>query len=163
MPTKIAVLVLALAAPAAAAPPAHLEPLAFLAGSCWRGAFPDGKAEDEHCWEWLYDGKVLRDSHVVRSAKPDYAGQTLYAYDEAKKAVVYHYVTNQGILSAGTFEVTAEGIVFPERVTTPEGVKELRSVLTRAQDAYKIRSLEKVGGEWKELWSMQLRRVRSAP
>jgi hypothetical protein len=163
MPTKTALLILALAAPAVAETPGHLEPLGFLAGACWRGAFPDGKSQDEHCWEWAYGGRVLRDRHVVRGAGPDYAGETLYAWDPEKKAVVFYYFTNQGHVSSGTFEVTPEGIVFPERVRSAEGVREMKSVLTRGQDAYRMRTLERVGGEWKEMWSTELRRVRSAP
>jgi hypothetical protein len=46
----------------AAAPIEALQPLAFLAGHCWKGDFPDGKQSDEHCFVWLYDGKALRDS-----------------------------------------------------------------------------------------------------
>jgi hypothetical protein len=166
----LAVLTLALAARAAAVPAtptpveraSPFEPLAFLAGSCWRGAFPNGKAHDEHCWDWLYDGTVLRDRHVVRGEGPDYEGLTLYAFDPQKKAVVYHYYTNAGHVSSGTFEVTAEGIVFPERVRTSGGERELKSVLTRRPDgSYQMRALERSGEEWKELWSMTLRRVRS--
>ena len=55
-------------APEASSP---LAPLAFLAGHCWKGPFPDGKRHDEHCFEWFYDGKFLRDRHVVTETLRD--------------------------------------------------------------------------------------------
>jgi hypothetical protein len=51
----------------AAAPIEPLQPMAFLAGHCWKGDFADGKQSDEHCFTWLYDGKALRDTHTVRT------------------------------------------------------------------------------------------------
>lgn len=163
VPAAIALLACAtIRAAVAAEVPEHFQALSFLADSCWRGTFPDGKAVDEHCWEWALGGKILRDTHVVRGASgADYAGETLYAYDPQKKAVVFHYFTNAGFVTSGSFEVTAEGIVFPERVSEASGVREMKTVMTRGADSYRVRSLERIGGEWKEQWSMELRRVRS--
>ena len=45
----------------------HLQPMAFLAGHCWKGEFPDGAQSDEHCFQWLYGDKALRDVHTVRA------------------------------------------------------------------------------------------------
>src|SRR5438270_2020299 len=42
-----------------------LKPMAFLAGHCWKGDFPDQKQNDEHCFQWIYAGKALRDTHTV--------------------------------------------------------------------------------------------------
>jgi len=41
-------------------PDAAFQPLDFLAGSCWRGTFPDGKATDAHCFDWVYGGPSHR-------------------------------------------------------------------------------------------------------
>ena len=42
-------------------------PLEFAVGSCLTGPFPGGKAVDEHCFEWVYDRKFIRDKHIVRN------------------------------------------------------------------------------------------------
>ena len=59
-------------------PVAGLKPMAFLAGHCWKGDFPDKKQDDEHCFQWVYAGKALRDTHTVhapgRPGEPDPAG-----------------------------------------------------------------------------------------
>src|ERR1700682_79185 len=41
-------------------PAEGLKPMAFLAGHCWKGDFPDQKQDDEHCFQWIYAGKALR-------------------------------------------------------------------------------------------------------
>ena len=62
---------------AAAEPPTPYQPLAFLAGHCWKGSFPGGKLTDEHCFSWIYDGKFLRDVHTLRGAgRPDAQGES---------------------------------------------------------------------------------------
>jgi hypothetical protein len=54
------------------------RPFEFLVGDCWVGSFPDGKATDEHCFEWVYDRKFIRDRHVVRNGEAPYFGEALY-------------------------------------------------------------------------------------
>jgi hypothetical protein len=44
---------------AGADPAAIYQPLAFLAGHCWTGAFPGGKQTDTHCFSWIYGGEYL--------------------------------------------------------------------------------------------------------
>ena len=108
-------LLLLSSAAAQAAPAEALKPMAFLAGHCWKGEFPDGKQTDEHCYSWLLDGHALRDVHTVRTpGKPDYVGETIYHYDSAAKVVSYLYVENGGGFSRGTMKPTATGLEFPE-------------------------------------------------
>src|SRR5438477_12769964 len=83
-----------------AAPIEPLQPMAFLAGHCWKGDFPDGKRTDEHCFAWLYDGKALRDTHTVRApGRQDYVGETTYYWDSAARRVEYVYIENLGGIS----------------------------------------------------------------
>ncbi|HET7402549.1 MAG TPA: hypothetical protein VFJ62_12220 [Usitatibacter sp.] len=99
---------------AAGEPIAALEPMAFLAGHCWKGAFGDGGATDEHCFAWLYAGKALRDTHTVRMpGRPDYVGETTYYWDSAGKRVEFLYVENLGGISRGTVESVPGALVFP--------------------------------------------------
>lgn len=112
----------AISAPGAAAPIEPLQPMAFLAGHCWKGDFADGKQTDEHCFAWMYDGKALRDTHTVRTpGKPDYVGETTYYWDSAAKRVEYVYIENLGGVSRGTMQSTPEALVFPATQYVADG------------------------------------------
>jgi hypothetical protein len=97
-----------------AAPIEPLQPMAFLAGHCWKGDFADGKQTDEHCCVWLYDGKALRDTHTVRTpGRPDYVGETTYYWDSAAKRLEFIYIENAGGVSRGSVQSAGEALVFP--------------------------------------------------
>jgi hypothetical protein len=105
-----------------AAPIESLQPMAFLAGHCWKGDFPDGKQTDEHCFTWLYDGKALRDTHTVRApGRPDYVGETTYYWDSAAKRVEYVYIENLGGISRGNMQSTPEALLFPATQYVADG------------------------------------------
>jgi len=76
-----------LSLPAHAEPAAYLASQASLAGHCWKGTFPDGARTDQHCYEWVYAGQVLRDRHTVRGRGTLYAGETIYFWDAQTKDV----------------------------------------------------------------------------
>ena len=116
-------IVLALAANAVRAEPiAALQPMAFLAGHCWKGEFPGGKQTDEHCFAWLYDGRALRDTHTVRTpGRPDYVGETTYYWDAGAKRVMFLYIENLGGVSRGTMESEGKALVFPPTQYVAEG------------------------------------------
>ena len=96
-------LLLLASAAAFAEPIDALKPMAFLAGHCWKGQLADGKQTDEHCFQWLYDGRALRDTHTVRApGRPDYVGETTYYFDSAAKRVDWLYIENLGGISRGT-------------------------------------------------------------
>ncbi len=99
-----------------------LKPMAFLAGHCWKGDFPDQKQDDEHCFRWIYAGKALRDTHTVHApGRPDYFGETLYYWDSGSKRVEYLYVENLGGISRGTMESTPGALVFPATQYVADG------------------------------------------
>ena len=135
------------------------RPLEFLAGSCWVGTFPDGKATDEHCFDWVFDRKFLRDRHVVHGGLQPYQGETIYGMDPVAKQLSFWYWNSDGDMMIGRVEYTPEGIVFPARYTTPKGDVEIKAVWTRAgSDAYRVVNSQRDGADWKPLWSMELRR-----
>jgi hypothetical protein len=106
---------------AAAAPVPALEPLAFLAGHCWKGTMPD-KATDEHCFAWVYDGKFLRDRHVVRGGDAVlYGGETIYYWNAIAKQVEYLYITNQGGHSHGRVARDGDTLTFPVATLVNDG------------------------------------------
>ncbi|MEO7457894.1 MAG: hypothetical protein ABIY52_16680 [Gemmatimonadaceae bacterium] len=148
----ILAILLTSATPARAQSP--FAPLEFLVGSCWIGSFPGGKTTDEHCFEWVFDHKFIRDRHVVRGGEP-YSGETIYSADSATKRITFQYYSSAGFIVAGTAEPTAEGIVFPQK----RGDVETKSIWTRVgNDGYRVWNGEKAGAEWKTLWTMDLKR-----
>ena len=106
---------------ALAQPNTAYQPLVFLAGHCWKGAFPGGRS-DEHCFTWIYDGKFLRDRHTVRAAgKPDALGESIYFWDSAAKQLEYLYIESDGGFSRGTVSLDNEALVFPDTSFVEKG------------------------------------------
>jgi hypothetical protein len=137
-----------------------LRPLEFLIGSCWTGTFPGGKTTDTHCFESMFDGKFVRDRHVVRGGKQPYEGETVYAWDSRQKKVVYTYWASDGGMSTGTMEQTEGGLVFPESYEGEGGGAKMRNVWTvTARDSYDVVVSQWKDGAWRELWRMTMRRA----
>jgi hypothetical protein len=91
------------------------QPLAFLAGHCWKGAFPGGKQTDEHCFSWIYDGKFLRDLHTVRAeGKPDALGESIYFWNSSANQLEYLYIESDGGFSRGPVSTERDSLVFPD-------------------------------------------------
>jgi hypothetical protein len=143
----------------------RLEPLAFLAESCWAGTFPDGKSVDTHCFHWMYGGKFLRDVHVVRGDKPDYHGETVYWWDAREARPRYMYWNSEGGVSEGLVDVRATQLHFPEEsVRTPDGKEQAyRSVWERkGADRYDaVTEFRKADG-WQEAWRVSFKRTGPA-
>jgi hypothetical protein len=161
MRTLIASAALLLAATAHAAPMGDLKPMAFLAGHCWKGAFPGGQQTDEHCFSWLYDGRALRDTHTVRTpGKPDYVGETTYFANSATKVVHYVYIENQGGISLGTVESADDALVFPATEFVADGEPMTYRVRwTRVgNDAYEAWSEASSPKGWSTMFKLVLRR-----
>lgn len=72
---RLGSLLLALSAPALLqAAELHFAPLEFLLGHCWRAPFPDKKS-DVQCYEPLYGGELVKNTHVVVGSEPQYEGR----------------------------------------------------------------------------------------
>jgi hypothetical protein len=143
-------------------PTPDFRPLEFLVGHCWVGTFPDGKASDQHCFEWVFDRKFIRDRHVVRGGPPaPYAGETLYGWDPEKKRMGFWYWSSEGELLTGTVEYRPDSIVFPTKYVTEKGTVELRAIWTRlSPDSYRAEESQRLRAEWKPLWAMELKRAQ---
>jgi hypothetical protein len=146
---------------AAADPAAPLQAMAFLAGHCWKGSFPGQAQTDEHCFEWLYDGRFLRDRHVVHGeGHPDYQGETTYWWDPAQRQIRYLYIENQGGFSQGAVSAAADGLLFPP-TTYVEGGREqvYRSRWKRSgDDAYEALNESRTADGWVLAWKVMMRR-----
>ncbi len=153
-----------LASPALAEsqPASHFEPQAFLAGSCWKGTFPDGKRTDEHCFEWIYGGQHLRDRHVVAGGSAPYGGETIYYFDAPSKTVQYLYINMLGGASRGSVTAREGALVFPEEKYS-DGKQEqtYRSSWRReGDDAYFVLTEIKAPEGWKEAWRIRMQRQK---
>ena len=135
------------------------RPLEFLVGHCWVGAFPDRKATDEHCFEWVFDRKFIRDRHVVRNGDAPYAGETLYGWDAERKRLGFWYWNSEGEVLVGAVEYRPDSIVFPTEHVTDKGTMELRATWTRTSErSYRVEQSRRAGEGWKPLWTMELKR-----
>ena len=145
-------------APSASATPEHFRPMEWLVGSCWIGTFPNGKETDEHCFEWVYDRRFVRDRHVVRGGKP-YEGETLYGRRGKDAHVTYWYWSSSGGISTGRVDPVGDELHFPERHETKDGVLEMRSIWRRVDaDHYSILVESRKDGAWKQMWTMEMTR-----
>jgi hypothetical protein len=150
------------AANAPAAPPEALQPMAFLAGHCWKGEFPGGKMTDEHCFAWMYDGKALRDTHTVRAPdRPDYVGETTYYWDSAAKRVEFIYLENAGGVSRGTMEATPGTLVFPPTQYVADGQSMTYRVRWTLIDARTYEAWSEAQGKdgWATMFKLVLKQV----
>ena len=140
-----------------------LQPLAFLAGSCWKGTFAGRPVTDEHCFSWMYNGRFLRDRHVVVGDSVPYEGETTYAWDAAQKRIVYWYIARPGFFSQGNVDGSEGALSFHDNLVTSTP-RQLRTTWRRTgADAYTVQVEEVTGGNAKQLWSMVMRRSRAAP
>ncbi len=146
----------------AAEPPPLLQPLAFLAGHCWKGTFPDGKTTDEHCFAWMYGGRMLRDTHTVRSpGKPDGVGESTYYVDSVANDVAFLYVESSGGFSRGTMESLPEALLFPDTQYISDGEALVyRARWTRQGDkAYEAWSEAQTQDGWTTMFKLVMKRV----
>jgi hypothetical protein len=113
---------LLLACPARARPESVYGPLAFLAGHCWKGTFPEGKQTDEHCFSWIYGGKFLRDLHTVKGAgHEDFQGESIYFWNSSAKQLEYLYIESHGGFSRGAVAPEEDALVFPPTSYVEDG------------------------------------------
>lgn len=139
---------------AALAQESPLAPLARLEGHCWQGEFAEGGSWDKHCFAWAYDGKFLRDTHVVTGKRGPYGGETLYRFDAAAQRIVFHYFDATGGYSEGAVEPAAGELRFPEeRYQNAGQVRVLRTIWRfEGDDRYSSVTEELRDGRWVEAW-----------
>ena len=149
-----------LASPPTASPLSHL---AYLAGSCWKGTFAGRNVTDEHCFKWIYNGRFLRDHHIVVGDSVPYEGETTYAWDPAQKQIVYWYIALPGFYSHGTVAPSDSVLFFHDNLQMSQS-RQLRTTWRRSDaNTYTVRVEDVTNGQSKELWSMVMRRSRAAP
>ena len=142
-----------------------MAPLAFLAGHCWTTTFEDGRHVDTHCYEWMHDGKQLRDRHVVTGDDPVYRGETIYAWHGGRKRIEYRYWNSIAGQSDGYVEAGADGTLrfLDDRYVGPDGIEyTFASEVTRpAETRYRITVRHLDGETWREIYTRVFERVEA--
>ena len=155
---KIAALAALLAAPLLASAAEPLQPMAFLAGHCFKGEIAAGKDTDEHCFQWIVGGKALRDVHTVHGGgHPDYVGETTYYYDSGTRRIEYLYVENGGGVMRGYVEPENGAFVFPATTYVNGGqAMTLRVRWTVMPDGYEAWSEAQDKGAWATMFRVRM-------
>jgi hypothetical protein len=117
----------------AAEPPAldpHLEPLRPFLEKTWKAEFknstPEKPSFDVARWERALNGKCVRVLQSVNDGA--YGGESIVRWDEAKKAVTFHYFTTAGFTTVGTMTFKDGGITTHEVVQgAASGITEVRA------------------------------------
>ena len=142
------------------APENPLQPLDFLVGSCWSGEFQNNGGTDTHCFTSVYGGKFVRDTHVVKSKRPDYSGESIYGWDPKQKHIVFWYWSSDGDIEQGTVEAAPDGLNFPEHHLTQPQDLTFRTHWHRIDaDHYEAVNERKDGAAWKTEWKIEYRRA----
>lgn len=139
----------------------RLEPFERLVGTVWIGAFPDGSLTDEQEFEWVYEGRFLRNRHRVKDAAGIvvYEGETIYAWDVSSETVVWWYWNATGGFVTGTLAQTEAGWSFAGANHAPAPQPEKVKGLFRftAEDAWESVSYFQTDEGWKERFTMTFR------
>ena len=158
----------ALAAVLAAAPanaettPDYYKPFEFLVGHCWAGTFPDGKATDTHCYEWMLGREFIRDRHTVKGNGPDYSGEAVYYLDGATKTVKYRYWNSDGGVSDGAFAVDGNVSRVGEDVYRGKDgkIQKFQTDIERLSETqYRKVTRYWDGKTWKDAWTVTFTRA----
>lgn len=141
---------------------AVMQPFAFVAGSCWRGTFPDGRRTDTHCFSPIYSGSYMMDRHVVEGAPAPYSGETLFRRDAMARRVGFTYRASDGSVTQGHAEPIEGGLSFPEEHRAADGtLSPIRTIWMRdGDDAYNVTSEIQRGGDWRLMFRMRMERLR---
>jgi len=134
--------------------PHYFQFLKPLIGKTWVAPFPGGGGSDTQVFEWVYEGKFLRNTHFVKDAegKTVYEGETIFAWDYKKKAVVWWYWNTTGGHMVGTMWEEDGVQIFEGENNAPAGQT------AKARGAFKIKegSWTSIQYFWKDgAWAKQ--------
>lgn len=113
-----------------------LRPLEPYVGHCWTARMsPD--TTDRHCFSAVYQGKHVRDQHVVTSkGQRGYEGESIYSSDGGR--VVFIYFNSLGGVGQGTAEASNGGLSFDLSMRAWPGAEPqvFHTVWRRTADGY---------------------------
>lgn len=153
-------------APGASAPGAlaGLGWLVDLAGSCWKGDWPDGKTSDTQCYLVQYE-RLLRGSIKLYRASgepPSFEGDAVFSPDPAGgKRIVYTQWGTGGVYATGEITFEGETLIFRNRQPDSGAPAPVRSVWRRTgADSFRVTRERSDDSGWKEFLVVDYRRLR---
>jgi hypothetical protein len=129
----------------------NLEPLRPWLGKTWKSeaAEPGDKAKvDIAHWERALNGKAVRMRHSINDG--EYGGETIFVWDAAQNAVVYHYFTTAGFRTTGTMKFENGKLVSHEKVQgNAGGIAEVRGTSEmRGDGSFELKTEYLKDGKW---------------
>jgi hypothetical protein len=152
------------AAPASANPLAPFGWFAELAGSCWKGEYPDKVSSDTQCYLAQYDflirGSVKGEVTRAGITRTNFEGDAVFAWDAKLGRVVYTQWGSGGTYGRGEIIREGEALVF-RNFLTDGAESDVRSVWRRTgPDGFRVERERKGDDGWKEFLAVDYHRVR---
>ena len=142
--------------------PRRLAPLDGLAGSCWRGTFPDGRAETR-CFSAAY-GNFMQERHVVEGGPAPATTYWMYSHDVMGRTTRYEFREPDGTRRVGRLVPAADGLTFEDYAPDPNRQSVSRTAWTRdGADAWLVRGEVRDPSGWRESWRLRMVRAGEAP
>ena len=135
---------------------------AELAGSCWRGERPDGRA-DVQCYSTQFNRYLRGTIKFYQGANVVAEGDSVFSFDAAANVIVYNQWASNGGFGLGEISIEGSELVFRTRL--PDGSEApARAVWRRVdKDTFRVvrqRREEQAEG-WKDDTSVTYKRVAS--
>jgi hypothetical protein len=155
-------------APSAVAPSGPLVAtfgwFAELAGSCWKGDYPDGTTSDTQCYLAQYE-HLLRGSikmYRAGSPQPTFEGDAVFSRDTAGSGkVIYTQWGSGGIYATGEIAFEGDTLVFRNRQPETGELAQVRAVWRRTgPDSYRVTRERSDDSVWREFLVVDYRRLR---
>jgi len=142
-----------------------LQPLEWLAGSCWRGTMTGGQQSDTHCFTPMLGGAFLRDVHIVEGGTTPRSGETIYRLDRSTGEIWFDQFASDGDHGSGSVWPVDDGLEFPAyNLHDGIGVTETRGRWTRdGTNAYFVLTEQLEGETWREVARTRMVRIGPAP
>jgi hypothetical protein len=139
--------------------PEQFKAFYFLIGD-WVGTFADGKTTDYQHFEWLHDGKFIKNHHHSTGERGGHAGDSIYALDPQRKVVTFWYWDNSGGISQGDFKVEGEALQAEQDYRGEQNYK-IRSIWKPlGPNDYEAQQFIWQEGEWRPFWTTHYRREK---
>ena len=124
---------------------------AALAGSCWRGEYPNGGG-DTQCYEWQYD-RYLRGTIEItmqgqNGAPGKLDGDSVFDWDEKTKRIRYSNWANVGRLQHGEAYYEGELLRFPDVRSRDEKPRTRSSWRRIDADSFEVTREKRDGAAW---------------
>lgn len=153
-------------APAAPAP-SPLAPFGWfadLAGSCWKGEYPDKVSRDTQCYlaqyEYLIRGSIKGEATQAGISRTNFEGDAVFAWDARAKRVRFTQWGSGNTYGRG--EITTDGDALVFRNILEDGSESpVRSLWRRTgPDSFRVVRERKEADGWKETLAVDYQRVR---